>query len=207
MIVITVGHLARIEALQTKSSSLTSRSLLFVGSSNPINVDALDFFMAHTFPLIKAALPEACVLAAGTVCEKLEKRPDLVKLGPLEDIADAYRQAAVVINPVRFGTGLNVKTIEALGFGMPVVATSVGSKGLNVEPPPLITADTPEDFAAAAIKLLTDRALADNFARAALDFAHDWNQRHLETLRNLIGNGELKNDVAVDATCYEHSPS
>lgn len=186
--VITVGHLVRVEPLWQENAG--RRTLLFVGSGNPINVECVQSFMATTFPLIEAALPGTRLLVAGTVCDRLGEFHGMSKLGALPDIATAYREADVVVNPVGYGTGLNVKTVEALGFGMPVVSTPVGAKGLDADPVPLLVADGAQAFASAAVRVLTEPQLASDLAGRAITFARSWNARNSRILETLL-NGKM----------------
>ncbi|MCW5713758.1 MAG: glycosyltransferase [Bauldia sp.] len=64
--------------------------------------------------------------------------------------------------------GTRVKILEAFGLGRPVVATTMGAEGLDVEPGRhLLIADTPEAFAAACAELLDDPQKALQVATAA----------------------------------------
>ena len=55
----------------------------------------------------------------------------LVKLAEMQDMKPAYDSATLIVNPVLFGTGLKVKSIEALGYSKPLDTTSVGAEGLE----------------------------------------------------------------------------
>jgi glycosyltransferase involved in cell wall biosynthesis len=184
--VITVGHLVRVEDRWSARSHSRPFKALFVGSKNPINVESLHYFLAHVLPLCGCGRNDLRVLAAGTVCERLSEHPSLEKLGAFSDIGEAYEQADIVINPVRYGTGLNVKTVEALGFGMPVVSTPVGGKGLGTGTPPLLIADSDQEFASAICRIMGDPSFASDLSCRALAFAESWNVRHTDALRNLI---------------------
>jgi polysaccharide biosynthesis protein PslH len=189
--VITVGHLVRVEDRWSNRRHSEPYSALFVGSRNPINVESLEYFFVHVFPLCERNNKKLRVLAAGTVCENLPEHPALVKLGTFVDISEAYSQADVVINPVRYGTGLNVKTVEALGFGIPIVTTPVGGKGLGANTPPLIVAESDHEFASAIYRVLEEPSLASDLSKKALAFAHAWNGRHTEALRKLIDSATM----------------
>jgi len=79
-------------------------------------------------------VPEAELLIAGRVCDSVGCRfPGVRLLGPVRDLADLYRQTKVTINPSLAGTGLKVKTLEALSFLQPVVTWPTGVDGLRPE--------------------------------------------------------------------------
>lgn len=190
--VITVGHLVRVEDRWSNRRHSEPYSALFVGSKNSINVGSLEYFLVHVLPLCEWNNKKLRVLAAGTVCENLPEHPALVKLGTFVDISDAYSQADVVINPVRYGTGLNVKTVEALGFGIPIVTTTVGGKGLGTNNPPLIVAESDREFASAICRVLEETSFASDLSKKALAFAHAWNDRHTAALRKLIDSATTR---------------
>ena len=76
--------------------------------------------------------------------------------------------------PLRVGGGTRLKILQAMALGTPVVATSKGAEGLDVTPGrDILIGDTPEEFAAHVIRLLADRALADNVAAAARTLVRD----------------------------------
>lgn len=156
--------------------------ILFVGSYNAINTDAIAFLLGEIWPHIKRRLPQAKLLIAGGICEDVPDMPDVEKLGVVPDLKTAYAQADVVAVPVRFGTGLNIKTIEALAYGMPVVSTSDGAHGLGCDDKVCRTLDDAEAFAAAVVAICTDGALAARLSTNSLDFVQAWNTRYTQAL-------------------------
>jgi glycosyltransferase involved in cell wall biosynthesis len=77
--------------------------------------------------------------------------------GFVPDLADFYRRVRVAIAPLRFGAGVKLKTVEALQYGVPVVATTVGAEGLEALPGDVIAVhDDPAGFAAAVVARLRD---------------------------------------------------
>src|SRR5439155_20010253 len=98
--------------------------LLYVASSNDLNVAGLRRFMAEAWPALIAAVPAAELVVCGTIATKLGALPAGVRTrGAVPSLADEYARARVVINPVEGATGLSVKVVEALCHGRPVVST------------------------------------------------------------------------------------
>jgi glycosyltransferase involved in cell wall biosynthesis len=111
----------------------------------------------------------------------------MIKLGRVQDLAAVYRRADVVVNPVRGGTGLNVKTIEALGRGMPVVTTPSGARGLEAGAgTAFLVADSSPGLAAAVVRVFEEPHLADRLASEAYSFARRWNSAQVAELRHLL---------------------
>ena len=76
----------------------------------------------------------------------------------VKDLDPLYRQAGVVISPLRIGSGLKIKLIEALSRGKSVVATSKTLQGVVEHLGDcVVIEDDPELFARAIVRLLTDR--------------------------------------------------
>lgn len=107
--------------------------LLLVGSNNPRNCKGLRDFLCFAWPRVRRAIPDAELVVVGKVIDALDGRsvPGVTAIGPAEDVAAWYDNAALVINPVIAGTGLKIKTIEALCHFRRVVTWPTGVEGLD----------------------------------------------------------------------------
>jgi glycosyltransferase involved in cell wall biosynthesis len=110
---------------------------VFIGLlSLPHNDDGLRWFLRTTWPLLRSRLPEAKLRVIGRdagseVLAMGAKLSDSVTIeGYVPDLGEALGRAAAVINPLRFGSGIKLKVIEALGRAVPVVSTPVGAEGI-----------------------------------------------------------------------------
>ncbi|MDX2240837.1 MAG: glycosyltransferase family 4 protein [Leptolyngbyaceae cyanobacterium bins.302] len=182
--IVTVGHLVPIDPVQRPADTC---NLLFLGSMNPINVHTIEYFLREVFPLCKAKIPGIRLILAGEVGQAIDDRDDCLKLGSVDALRTAYAQADIVINPILFGTGLKVKNIEALGFGKPLVTTSVGATGLEDGiGSAFLVADTPKQFAAEIVDLHNSIDRYNQLALQAEQFAQRWNKLCLSSLSQLI---------------------
>jgi glycosyltransferase involved in cell wall biosynthesis len=108
--------------------------------------------------------------------------------GYVADPKPYLEQTGVMIVPLRAGGGMRVKILNALSRGLPLVSTTLGCEGIAVEAGRhLLIADTPDDFARASLRLLNNRALADELGRNGRRLAEDrYDYRracaHLETV-------------------------
>ena len=184
--VITVGHTVDLQPLPRPKEA----DILFLGSPYVANVDGVNHFIEKCFPRIRAAVPHARLLLAGSICRVLKPAVAGVELiGEVDDVRDAYARAAVVINPVLAGTGLKTKTIEALAFGCPLVTTSCGAEGLErAAGNAFCVADHPADFAGRVIDLLTQPVRAARLAHAAVKFVEQWNNNQLSALSQALNH-------------------
>jgi len=139
--------------------------LLFIGSAAAANVDGLRWFLQQCWPQVRAGRPDMILQVAGTVCDKIGAAPAGVRfLGVVDDLEPLYAEAGLVFSPLRAGSGLKIKLIEALGRGKAVVATTVTLQGVaDILHDCVRVADDPEPFVAAILDLS-----ADTPARAAL---------------------------------------
>ena len=80
--------------------SATRPVILLVASDNARNVKGLKDFLCFAWPLIRRALPEAELRVIGSVGKAVEPaQPGVQILGRVEDLASAYAEARVIINP------------------------------------------------------------------------------------------------------------
>jgi polysaccharide biosynthesis protein PslH len=151
----------------------TANHLLHLGTMYwPPNIDGMQWFIREVYPSIRAAFPEVVLDVVGA-------RPpqDLLALngngqginvtGYVKDPLPYLQQAGVFVVPLRAGGGMRVKILEALAQGLPVVSTSLGCEGIAVQDNRhVLLADTPAAFADAVVRLLRDRARADELGQA-----------------------------------------
>ena len=106
-------------------------SVLIVASANEFNVRGTQDFIDYTWPLVREMHPDACLRVVGKVCEMVQTDdPSITLVGFTALLDREYQQAQVVVNPCRVGTGLKIKTIEALAWGKAHVAWPSAADGL-----------------------------------------------------------------------------
>jgi succinoglycan biosynthesis protein ExoO len=147
--------------------------LLFVGSKAAPNVDAMHWFLSEVWPQIILLRPNACFDIVGNVCSALVDIPAAATLhGLVDDLTPFYRRAGVVVSPLRAGSGLKIKLIEALGFGKACVVTSATCLGVEQMILGAVKiSDTADSMARDVAALLADRKDRSQLAAAALNIA------------------------------------
>lgn len=153
-------------------------SLLFVGGfAHPPNVDAVVYFCHEVLPLIRKLLPSVPVWIVG------DSPPDEVLAlkalagvevtGYVHDLGPYLRKAWISIAPLRYGAGMKGKIGEAMAAGLPVVTTTIGAEGMQLQNRvTALIADSAEEFANAVSELSEDIALHAAIARNALEHVH-----------------------------------
>ena len=140
------------------------RRLVFTGSMDwRPNEDAVVYFCDRILPLIWAELPDTTFFIVGSNPTdrvlKLRKADKVIVTGWVEDVRSYIAEAAVYVVPLRIGSGTRLKILEALAMKKAVLSTSIGCEGLDVQQDRhLLVADDPEQFAAATIGLMRDKA-------------------------------------------------
>jgi glycosyltransferase involved in cell wall biosynthesis len=149
--------------------------LLFVGSSTAPNVDGMNWFLEEVWPRLRLRYPDLQLKVAGSVCGKLNgvaHRSGVSLLGRVPELAALYRRADVIISPLRVGSGLKIKLVEALAHGKPMVATTITAQGVeHLLHGAVAIADSPREFAAEVLHLLAAPDVRAARAEAALDIA------------------------------------
>jgi hypothetical protein len=108
--------------------------ILYVASANPMNVKGLHEFLRFAWPVVRRAVPDAEFVVAGSVCDALPIAPDgVTRLGQVPSLEPLYRDASATINPAVAGTGMKIKTVEALCHQRPIVTWPNGVDGLPAE--------------------------------------------------------------------------
>ncbi len=124
-----VGHF--VEPREVTENPGASDCIGYIGAYNPLNLEGLQWFIRDVWPAVRREVPAARLLVAGSICEKLKPGPGIELLGKVRDAVQAHADFLFSINPMPSGTGLKIKTVEAMACGRPVVATPAGCAGLG----------------------------------------------------------------------------
>ena len=151
-------------------------SLVFNGVMRTYtNVHAITWFVANVWPLIKQQEPRATLAIVGRdprpEVRALAKHVGISVTGEVREPADHIARAAICIDPVQAGAGMQNKLIEFMAMQKPIVATTVANEGIGAEPDDhLVLADEPADMAAAILQLFADPDRAARMGAAARAF-------------------------------------
>lgn len=158
--------------------------VVFVGGfSFFANRDAVRYLRQEIMPLVWARHAEAKVWVIGAdpprwAREMASDRFVVTGYLPLEEYRRILGQAALLVAPLRSGSGIKLKVLEALAMAKPVVATSVGWEGIEGAPEAIVLrADDPAAFAAQMLRLLSDGELRQRLGQVARQFVasrYDW---------------------------------
>lgn len=160
--------------------------LLFVGAHHTPNRLALDWFFHQVF--VPHLAPRGVNLViGGTIATQRDdfKHPRVYWTGKVGTLRPLYAAAKVVVLPITEGAGFNMKTMQALGMGKPVVTTSLALRGIGADAAHIAPCDDAEEFARRTLELVRSPAARSQAVAASLtasramrDFAsHDASRR------------------------------
>jgi polysaccharide biosynthesis protein PslH len=142
------------------------------------NEDGAKWFIRDVWPMIKSEFPRAQLRLVGRGSDGylIKLGSDITGLGWLEDPGDEIASWSAMIVPIKVGAGTRVKVAEGFARRCPVVATTIGAFGYDVENArEVLLADRADDFASACILLLRNRELGEALSeRAHKRFLERW---------------------------------
>ncbi len=151
------------------------RDLVFVGGfRHPPNVDAIAWFVASVFPLIRERLPGLSFHCIGG-----DVPPQILACGRVDgvvihdhvpDITPWMDGCRIAVAPLRYGAGVKGKVNLSMAHGQPVVATTCAVEGMHLgDGFDVLVADDAEAFAEAVVRLYQDQPLWSALSRNGLD--------------------------------------
>lgn len=156
------------------------------------------YFCKEILPLIQEAILDVKFYAVGQNPPRYlqalaEQNPNVVLTGRVDDIRPYVAKAQVFVVPLQSGSGTRLKILDAMSMGIPVVSTSIGAEGLDVQSGEhLIIADTPHTFSEAVVQLLRDSQLGERMCANAFELVqahYSWQrvwERLLKSYTNMM---------------------
>jgi glycosyltransferase involved in cell wall biosynthesis len=148
-------------AIEPISGDLAERRALFVGTfTYEPNRAGLRFLLDEVFPRVWRELPDARLTLVGTGLDgPPSEDPRVQALGFVDDLHAVYETASCAVVPLLQGGGTPLKLVEALAYGLPVIATPLATAGLELSAGrDCLVADGGEAFAEALVTVLRDGA-------------------------------------------------
>src|SRR4029434_1265252 len=162
-----------VEVAGSRAPFALRRGWLFIGSfQHRPNIDAVLFFLQTIYPLVTEHLRDAKFYIIGD-----KAPPEIVALatervvvaGLQRDVRPFFESVKLSVAPLRFGAGVKGKINQSMGFGVPVVATSLAVEGMALtDHEDVLVADEPEDFAHALIQLYESDELWNRLSQSGI---------------------------------------
>ncbi len=148
-----------------QSAAADKNDFFFLGSMNwQPNIESVDYLLKEVFPKILQQLPDARLHLAGSYMpDKLVnlQQPGVIVHGKVDSVKDFMTSHGILLVPMKSGSGIRIKILEALSMGIPVISTTVGFEGIPVEQEIHgLRADSPDELVQASVRLSQDKKLA-----------------------------------------------
>lgn len=179
--------------------SALPNEIVFMGTLNwEANVDGLLYFLSDVFPKILKVDTSVKLNIVGRnpdsrLIEASEKftKNNVVFHGFVDSIEDVFILGRVFIIPLRFGSGMKVKCLDALYAGIPVVTTSIGAEGIDIEHDKhALICDDSEEFSTSVLDLLSHSEKWKTMSKQGRLLAkqkYTW-QSHLQEVSNELNS-------------------
>ena len=142
---------------QNKKIEFTGDNIFFLGSMNwQPNSEAVESLVYSILPTLKITAPNVRLNLAGSFMNRKfpsDRNRGIVNHGFVENSKDFMLTNGILVLPIRSGSGVRMKLLEALSLGIPVVTTSVGAQGIN-DFSTVSIAETEDEFATKIAELL-----------------------------------------------------
>lgn len=157
---------------------ITARPIaIFIGSGHPPNVDAAKTIVRS----IASSIRDVYFIICGSVCggiknEALGNNVGLTFEVSEEEKLELYRASDVALNPMISGSGTNLKMLDYMAAGLPIVTTPIGARGLDLNETNAIICDISE-FPERIRQVLSDKNLYDTLSRSGrklVEEKYDW---------------------------------
>jgi glycosyltransferase involved in cell wall biosynthesis len=165
-------------------------SIFHIGSMEwQANEQGVMWFLKKVWPRVLSAQPNVKFHLAGKGLSKTDPRffqTGIINHGEVDDAEVFMQSHGIMIVPIQAGSGIRIKSLEAMALGVPVVSTSIGAQGLTVESgTQMLIADDPAGFADGIIQLLLNPAASQEMtqqARAYVEQHHNLKRNTAELL-------------------------
>ena len=161
-----------VESDDAASVAVEPGSLFHIGAMDWMpNRESIEWLLKEVWPVVHREVPQAHLYLAGRKMPERWMQAKIEGVSVVGEVPDAgYFIAGKQINvvPLRSGSGIRVKIIEAMAAGKAVVTTTVGAQGIEyTDGENLLIADTPEQFAQQIKRLVEDQDYCARVGMAA----------------------------------------
>jgi glycosyltransferase involved in cell wall biosynthesis len=149
------------------------QDMLFVGSfEHTPNLDAIGYLADEIYPLIRVELSGVKIYIIGgnpPDSVKALNSDTIIVTGYVPDLALYFDNCLLSLAPLRFGAGVKGKVLTSLGYGVPVVGSSVAVEGMYLsDQESVLVADDPASFCRAVVALHRDGNLWNRLSKNGL---------------------------------------
>jgi len=155
------------------------KNMLFLGGfQHSPNIDSAKYLVSDIWPLIRQKIPDVKLYIVGS-----SPTPDIKNLasedvevtGFVKDLLPYYKECKVMLAPLRYGAGVKGKITQSLAMGLPIITTSFGAEGINLnDGDSCLIADSKEDFAKKSIQAYNDKTIWEKLSKNGLEISRQY---------------------------------
>lgn len=156
-----------------------NKNILFLSGKSILNINGIKYFIQDIFPLILEKEPHTQLIIGGSICDVLKEfNASYIKMvGRIDDENNFYALGDICINPIYQGTGLKIKTFEALSYGKITIVHPHSAEGIfHPKDAPILIGNTPQEFALHIIKALSNIEMRYNYSHKAINYIQTLNE-------------------------------
>ena len=169
--------------------------ILFSGAmSYAPNIDAAEYLIKEIMPLVWEKKPNVKIAIAGggaPISLQKEANERIIMPGWVDDMKEYYSQTKIFIAPMRIGTGLQNKLLEAMAMNVACITSPLANQALKAkDKEEILIADNAKAYADCIIDLLDNEQLSSKIANAGKDYVfneYSW-ENSCEKLSNIFKN-------------------
>lgn len=160
-------------------------NIVFVGlMSYYPNRHGILYFIDEILPLILRERPNAKLHIVGARPMKdvlAHSSENIIITGYVDDVRPYMAKGSVFVIPLLIGGGIRGKALEAMAMKRPIVSTTIGVEGIKLaKDKSVLIADTPEEFSAAVVRILSDPEIGKRLSEEAYESViqyYDWSAK------------------------------
>lgn len=142
-----------------------THDIVYVASDNDHNIKSAKWFFEKVYPLLPKNLT---IRVVGRISNHIDDYPNVEKIVFVEDLDSVYTTSKIAICPMLSGTGVKIKVVEAMSFGLPIVCNERGVDGLtNKSHNGCLVTNSEVEFAQNVEQLLYDNDLYNKISHEA----------------------------------------
>lgn len=168
-----------------------NKNILFLSGNNGYNQNGLKWFVEKIYPLIRKEFPDAKLLIAGGICRVIKDRykdfDGIEIIGFVENASDFYVLGDVVINPTYQGTGLKIKTFEAIANDKVTMVHPHSKEGIfHKDSAPLFSSEKPEEWVDFLKKIWSNRDEIERIKHADKEYIESMNEYIINEYKSFL---------------------
>ena len=157
-----------------------NHNLVFLSSAGSVNIEGFEWFVKNIYSTLIKKIPDIKIVVAGNICNYLSEyknNPHFELIGRVEDPADLYKYGDVAINPCVHGTGLKIKTFEALSYGKICMTHPHSIIGIyKKDTAPLFSSESASDWAAYLNEIWSNPTILKNKMKDSINYINEMNE-------------------------------